>query len=173
MSSALQAAPQLQVPEYPEQGSPDQVPAAVVRQLSAASALNGSNKARRTISILKTSSFQTILHDALARVRADLGLDQSLPIQYLTMMKRIFTGELTSYTSDQNVAQQIWKGLPVTLSLTIGAAALLDDEHGPRELRSALAARTHSCTSSSAAYSRRGWYRMQRAPRSTSRSSRG
>jgi len=60
----------------------------------------------------------------IARVRADLGLDQSLPVQYLTMMKQIFTGQLTSYSSDQNVAQQILKGLPVTLSLTIGAAVL-------------------------------------------------
>jgi len=60
----------------------------------------------------------------IARVRVDLGLDQSLPVQYLTMMKQIFTGQLTSYSSDQNVAQQIWKGLPVTLSLCIGAALL-------------------------------------------------
>ncbi|MBB3600449.1 peptide/nickel transport system permease protein [Mycolicibacterium sp. BK556] len=60
----------------------------------------------------------------IARVSADLGLDRPLPVQYLTMMKQIFTGELTSYASDQNVAQQIWNGLPVTLSLTIGAAVL-------------------------------------------------
>jgi len=60
----------------------------------------------------------------IARVRADLGLDQSLPVQYLTMMKQIFTGQLTSYGSEQNVAQQIWKGLPVTLSLCLGAAVL-------------------------------------------------
>ncbi len=60
----------------------------------------------------------------IARVSADLGLDQPLPVQYLTMMKQIFTGELTSYASNQNVAQQIWNGLPVTLSLTIGAAIL-------------------------------------------------
>ncbi len=60
----------------------------------------------------------------IARVSADLGLDQPLPVQYLTMMKQIFTGELTSYASNQNVAQQIWNGLPATLSLTIGAAAL-------------------------------------------------
>ncbi|QEN12244.1 ABC transporter permease [Mycolicibacterium sp. ELW1] len=60
----------------------------------------------------------------IARVSADLGLDQPLPVQYLTMMKQIFTGELTSYASNQNVAQQIWNGLPVTLSLTIGAAVL-------------------------------------------------
>jgi peptide/nickel transport system permease protein len=60
----------------------------------------------------------------IARVNADLGLDRPLPVQYLTMMKQIFTGELTSYASDQNVAHQIWNGLPATLSLTIGAAVL-------------------------------------------------
>ena len=60
----------------------------------------------------------------IARVSADLGLDQPLPVQYLTMMKQIFTGQLTSYASSQNVAEQIWKGLPATLSLCIGAAVL-------------------------------------------------
>lgn len=60
----------------------------------------------------------------IARVTADLGLDQSLPVQYLTMMRKIFTGELTSYASSQNVVEQIWKGLPATLSLCIGAAVL-------------------------------------------------
>ena len=33
----------------------------------------------------------------IARVNADLGLDKPLPVQYLTMMKQIFTGQLTSY----------------------------------------------------------------------------
>ena len=60
----------------------------------------------------------------IARVSADLGLNQPLPVQYLTMMKQIFTGELTSYATNQNVAQQIWNGLPATLSLCIGAAVL-------------------------------------------------
>jgi peptide/nickel transport system permease protein len=60
----------------------------------------------------------------IGRVRADLGLDQSLPVQYLQMMKQIFTGQLTSYASSQNVGEQIWKGLPATLSLCIGAAVL-------------------------------------------------
>jgi len=60
----------------------------------------------------------------IARVSADLGLDRPLPVQYVTMMKQIFTGELTSYATDQNVADQIWRGLPATLSLTIGAAVL-------------------------------------------------
>ncbi len=60
----------------------------------------------------------------IARVTADLGLDQPLPVQYLTMMKQILTGQLTSYASSQNVTEQIWKGLPATLSLCIGAAVL-------------------------------------------------
>jgi peptide/nickel transport system permease protein len=60
----------------------------------------------------------------IARVSADLGLDQPLPVQYLTMMRQIFTGELTSYASSQNVVEQIWKGLPATFSLCIGAAVL-------------------------------------------------
>src|SRR6478736_8261492 len=60
----------------------------------------------------------------IARVTQDLGLDQPYPVQYLTMMRRIFTGELTSYASSQNVAEQIWKGLPATLSLCVGAAVI-------------------------------------------------
>lgn len=62
--------------------------------------------------------------ELIARVSADLGLDQPLPVQYLTLMKKIFTGQLTSYASAQNVTEQIWRGLPATLSLTIGAAVL-------------------------------------------------
>jgi peptide/nickel transport system permease protein len=62
--------------------------------------------------------------ELIARVSADLGLDQPLPIQYLTLMKKIFIGQLTSYASSQNVTEQIWRGLPATLSLTIGAAVL-------------------------------------------------
>ncbi|MGE0218894.1 ABC transporter permease [Mycolicibacterium sp.] len=62
--------------------------------------------------------------DLIARVNADLGLDQPLPVQYLTMMKQIFTGELTSYASNRNVVEQIWEGLPATFSLCIGAAVI-------------------------------------------------
>jgi peptide/nickel transport system permease protein len=62
--------------------------------------------------------------ELIARVSADLGLDQPLPVQYLTMMRQILTGELTSYASSQNVVEQIWRGLPATLSLCIGAAVL-------------------------------------------------
>ncbi|BBY49930.1 peptide ABC transporter permease [Mycolicibacterium arabiense] len=62
--------------------------------------------------------------ELIARVTADLGLDKPLPEQYVTMMRQIFTGELTSYASSQNVVEQIWKGLPATLSLCIGAAVI-------------------------------------------------
>ncbi|KMO71352.1 peptide/nickel transport system permease protein [Mycobacterium sp. BK558] len=62
--------------------------------------------------------------DLIARVNADLGLDRPLPVQYLTMMKQIFTGELTSYASNRNVGEQIWHGLPATFSLCIGAAVI-------------------------------------------------
>ncbi|MDG4663203.1 ABC transporter permease [Mycobacterium sp. 236(2023)] len=62
--------------------------------------------------------------DLIARVNADLGLDQPLPVQYVTMMKEIFTGQLTSYASNRNVVEQIWEGLPATFSLCIGAAVI-------------------------------------------------
>jgi peptide/nickel transport system permease protein len=60
----------------------------------------------------------------IARVSEDLGLDQPLPVQYLTMMKQIFTGQLMSYAKDRNVVEQIAEGLPATFSLCIGAAVL-------------------------------------------------
>ncbi len=60
----------------------------------------------------------------VARVSADLGLDKPLVVQYLTMMKQIFTGQLMSYAKDRNVVQQIWEGVPATFSLCIGAAVL-------------------------------------------------
>lgn len=62
--------------------------------------------------------------DLIARVNADLGLDRALPVQYVTMMKEIFTGQLTSYASNRNVVEQIWEGLPATFSLCIGAAVI-------------------------------------------------
>ncbi|ORB31547.1 ABC transporter permease [Mycolicibacterium parafortuitum] len=62
--------------------------------------------------------------DLIARVNADLGLDRPLPVQYVAMMKQIFTGQLTSYASNRNVMEQIWDGLPATFSLCIGAAVI-------------------------------------------------
>jgi peptide/nickel transport system permease protein len=62
--------------------------------------------------------------ELIARVSEDLGLDKALPVQYLTMMKQILTGELTSYASERNVVDQIVAGLPATFSLCIGAAVI-------------------------------------------------
>ena len=40
------------------------------------------------------------------------------------MMKKLFTGETVSYFTQQDVTEEIWKGLPRTLSLAIGAAII-------------------------------------------------
>ena len=61
----------------------------------------------------------------IARVSADLGLDKPLPVQYLTMMKQIFTGQLTSYAKDRRTSSsRSGKGVPATFSLCIGAAVI-------------------------------------------------
>ncbi|MSO41862.1 MAG: ABC transporter permease [Solirubrobacterales bacterium] len=62
--------------------------------------------------------------ELIARVNDDLGLNDPLPVQYVTLMKEIFTGQLTSYSSDLNVDEQIREGIPATMSLCIGAAII-------------------------------------------------
>lgn len=57
-------------------------------------------------------------------IRAEWGFDEPVYVQYLTMMKKILGGEMVSYFTQQNVAEEIWKGLPRTLSLAIGAALI-------------------------------------------------
>ncbi len=60
----------------------------------------------------------------IANVRKDFGFDKSLPVQYTTMMKKVFTGSLVSYSSQLNVDDEIRKGIPATFSVIIGAAVL-------------------------------------------------
>jgi peptide/nickel transport system permease protein len=60
----------------------------------------------------------------IEQVNEDFGFNDPLPVQYGKMMKQIFTGELISYSSRQNVVDQIWKGIPATMSLCIGAAVI-------------------------------------------------
>ena len=60
----------------------------------------------------------------VASIERTWGFDDPLPVQYWTMMKLIFTGELISYSSQLNVDEQIWKGIPATFSLCIGAAVI-------------------------------------------------
>lgn len=57
-------------------------------------------------------------------IREEWGFDEPLYVQYATMMKNLFTGETVSYTNGQDVTEEIWRGLPRTLSLAVGAALI-------------------------------------------------
>jgi peptide/nickel transport system permease protein len=57
-------------------------------------------------------------------IEEDWGFDEPLPVQYGSMMEKIFTGELISYGDQLNVDDRILEGLPATLSLGIGAAVI-------------------------------------------------
>src|SRR5918997_6792225 len=57
-------------------------------------------------------------------IRNEWGFDDSLPQQYVTTMKKVFTGDLKSQFTQLPVGKEILKGLPRTLSLAIGAAIL-------------------------------------------------
>jgi len=60
----------------------------------------------------------------VAQIEETWGFDEPLPLQYVKTMKLIFTGELVSYSSQLEVDEQIWKGVPATFSLCIGAAVI-------------------------------------------------
>ena len=57
-------------------------------------------------------------------IRHDWGFDRPFYIQYYKMMEKMATGSLVSYTSQQNVVQQIEQGMPATFSLSIGAGVI-------------------------------------------------
>ena len=60
----------------------------------------------------------------IQRISEEWGFDESLPVQYVTTMKKVFTGDLVSYFTRLDVVDEIVKGIPRTLSLAIGAAIL-------------------------------------------------
>ena len=60
----------------------------------------------------------------IVNIRHSWGFDQPFYVQYWDMLKRMFTGKLVSYTNQQNVVSQIWQGMPITFSLTIGASII-------------------------------------------------
>ena len=62
----------------------------------------------------------------LAAIRHDYGLDQPLPVQYATLMRRLFwTRDLPSFVNrGQLVVPAILRAAPVTLALALGAAAI-------------------------------------------------
>ena len=57
-------------------------------------------------------------------IRKEWGFDDNVFVQYVTTMKKVFTGDLVSYFTQLPVGEEIIKGLPRTLSLAIGAAIL-------------------------------------------------
>jgi peptide/nickel transport system permease protein len=60
----------------------------------------------------------------IENVEEDWGFDDSLPQQYLAMMTKLLSGQLTTYDPEFDVDEQILEGLPATLALSIGGAIL-------------------------------------------------
>jgi peptide/nickel transport system permease protein len=61
----------------------------------------------------------------IKNVEKEWGFDKSLPEQYWTQMKLIFTGKATSYSlAHINIDKRILEGIPATASLCIGAAII-------------------------------------------------
>jgi peptide/nickel transport system permease protein len=57
-------------------------------------------------------------------IEEEWGFDESLPKQYVTMMKKVFNGELIQYSPRVPVDDRIKEGIPATLSLSIGAGVI-------------------------------------------------
>jgi peptide/nickel transport system permease protein len=60
----------------------------------------------------------------VASITEEWGFDDPLPQQYLKMMGNIFSGEVVSYETQENVDERIVEGIPATFSLCIGAAVI-------------------------------------------------
>jgi peptide/nickel transport system permease protein len=60
----------------------------------------------------------------IANIRETWGFDEPFYVQYATMVEQIFNGDLVSYNTQQNVVEEIKRGLPATISLAIGAAII-------------------------------------------------
>src|SRR5919112_5575470 len=60
----------------------------------------------------------------IAAIRREWGFDDNIFVQYVTTMKKVFNGDLISYTTQLPVIDEIIKGLPRTLALAFGAAIL-------------------------------------------------
>lgn len=57
-------------------------------------------------------------------IREEWGFNEPLYVQYATMMKNLFSGDMVSYFTQLNVTEEIWRGLPRTLALAVGAAII-------------------------------------------------
>ncbi len=67
---------------------------------------------------------QNATPETIAAIRRTWGFNRSIWHQYISMMQKVFTGNVISYTDQVNVVSQIERGLPVTLSLALGAIVL-------------------------------------------------
>jgi peptide/nickel transport system permease protein len=57
-------------------------------------------------------------------VRQQWGFDKPIYVQYAKTMQKIVNGSVTSYTQDLNVMDEVRRGLPATLSLSVGAGII-------------------------------------------------
>ena len=57
-------------------------------------------------------------------IRQEWGFDEPLYVQYATTMKKLFTGDLISYSTQLSVSEEILNGAPRTFALAIGAAVI-------------------------------------------------
>jgi peptide/nickel transport system permease protein len=62
--------------------------------------------------------------ELVASISEEWGFDEPLPQQYLTMMRKVFSGDLVSYFGREDVDERIVEGIPATISLCVGAAVI-------------------------------------------------
>jgi peptide/nickel transport system permease protein len=67
---------------------------------------------------------RTATDQNIADIREKLHLNDPFYEQYWGLMKSLFTADLVSYSSQLNVVDQIWQGIPATFSLCIGAGII-------------------------------------------------
>jgi peptide/nickel transport system permease protein len=60
----------------------------------------------------------------LHRIREDWGFNDPIYVQYVKTMKQVFSGDLISYSTQQNVWDEVKGRIPRTFALAIGAAIM-------------------------------------------------
>jgi peptide/nickel transport system permease protein len=67
---------------------------------------------------------KTATPQLIANITEEWGFDDPLPQQYLTMMEKVFSGDLISYEGREDVDERIVEGIPATFSLCLGAVVI-------------------------------------------------
>jgi peptide/nickel transport system permease protein len=57
-------------------------------------------------------------------IRVEWGFDKPIYTQYFKTMENLFSGNMISYFNQLNVVEEIWKGVPRTFALALGAAII-------------------------------------------------